>query len=528
MNVFSVKLFGKKGLMAGAASLVLMATPAVAQTNAELLQRLNDLESRLETISDRVTTDRTRLSTVEQSYNSAVWTFDNGRPTFASGDGRFTMSIRTRIQFDTASFMQDDTHPDGFAGPADLSSGAVFRRAYFGIEGRAYRDFAYYVRLNFGGSNGGFNGTGVPGTEGDGILNQAILSYTGIPNWHFSVGALETSMMFEGTTSSANLMFIERPEIDNISTELFGGSDSRRGIDIGYAKTDTFWAGDNVTVTAVFSGAKTANAAGHGNGGDEQSQAFVRVTDRLWSDGPSNFQIGATIGTVIYSGNAAGGGAQALNFQDRPQVRVDGTRLISTGNIAAKTGDLYALDMGLNWQNFFIGGEWAQFSADRQCGTLSVTNNPVCINSAAVIDRPTFGGWYLEGSWILTGETRSYAATSLTNETAGWGMPVPSRPFALDADSWGAWELVARYSSTDLNWNPTQTALTNAVGTSRLAGVLGGKEDIFEVGLNWYLNRNVKLQPHFSFISVKKGVAAILNRDGQDLNVLMTRLQFAT
>ncbi len=65
-------------------------------------------------------TDRTRLSTLQQSYNSASWLFDNGRPTFASGDGRFTMAIRTRSQTDFANFMQDDTHPAGFGGPADL------------------------------------------------------------------------------------------------------------------------------------------------------------------------------------------------------------------------------------------------------------------------------------------------------------------------------------------------------------------------------------------------------------------------
>jgi phosphate-selective porin OprO/OprP len=525
---------GKMGLMAGAAAIALLATPAVAQTNAELMQRLQDLESRLDSMSERATADRTRLSTVEQAYNSAVWTFDNGRPTFASGDGRFTMSIRTRFQYDFANFYQDDTHPAGFAGPADLSTGGVFRRVYFGMEGRAYRDFQYFVRLNFGGSDGGLGsgGTvpaGVPtGGEGDGTVNQMFVSYVGIPYWHFSIGALEPTMGGEGSTSSGNLMFIERPEINNISSETFGGSDSRRGIEIGYAKADALWSGDNLTVTAVFSGARTGQAAGHGNGGDEQSQAFVRISQRLWSDGPSNLQIGTTLGTVLYSGNAAGGGSQSLRFRDRPQVRVDGTRLIDTGAIPAKTGDLYSFDAGFNWQNFFIGGEWSQFSADRMCGTLTVVNNPVCVNSSAVIDHPTFSGFYVEGSWILTGEPRAYTPSSLTNETGGWGAPVPSRPFALDAESWGAWELVGRYSSTDLNWNVTQTALTNATGTSRLAGVLGGKQDIFEVGVNWYLNRNVKLQAHYSFVSVEKGIVTNLSRDSQDLNVLMTRLQFAT
>jgi phosphate-selective porin OprO/OprP len=520
--------------MAGAAAIAMMATPAVAQTNTELLQRLQDLETRMEQLSERATTDRTRLSTVEQSYNSAVWNFDNGRPTFVSGDGRFSFAIRTRFQTDFASFYQDDTFPVGFSGPRDLSTGLVMRRAYIGVEGRAYRDFQYNFRLNIGGSDGGLGSGGtVPagaptGTEGDGILNQAFVSYVGIPNWNFTIGVLEPTMGGEGSTSSGNLIFIERPEINNISSETFGGSDSRRGIQVGYSKTDALWAGDNLNVIAVFSGARTGQAAGHGNGGDEQSQAYVRISQRLWNDGPSNLQIGTTLGTVLYSGSAAGGGSQSLRFRDRPQIRVDGTRLIDTGAIAAKTGDLMSFDAGFNYQNFFVGGEWSQFSADRQCGTLTVVNNPICTGTTAVIDHPTFGGFYVEGSWILTGESRAYVPSSITNEAGGWGAPVPSRPFALDAESWGAWEVVGRYSSTDLNWNATQTALTNVAGTSRLAGILGGKQDIFDVGLNWYLNRNVRLMTHFSWVSVEKGIVTNLNRDSQDFNVLGTRLQFNT
>lgn len=521
-----MKKTGKVGLMLGVATIAMM-SGAYAQTNAELLQRLQALEERIDANAERVMADRTRLSTLEQSYNSASWLFDNGRPTFASGDGRFTMSIRTRFQTDFAGFMQDDSHPAGFAGPADLSSGATMRRVYFGIEGRAYRDFAYYVRLNFGGSNGGFSGTGVPGGEGDGTVNQMFVSYVGIPNWHFSVGALEPSMGFEGTTSSGSLIFVERPEIDNIMSEVFGGSDSRRGIEIGYAKTDTFWAGDNFAVTAVFSGARTGQAFGHGNGGDEQSQAFVRVSQRVWSNGPSNWQFGATIGKVLYSGSPVGGGVQAINLQDRPQVRVDGTRLVSTGNIAAKTADMMAFDMGLNIENFFVGGEWAQFTVDRQCGTVTAVGNALCATPSSVIDHPTFSGWYVEGSWIITGESRAYTATSLTNETGGWGIPVPSRPFSLDADSWGAWELVARYSTVDLNWRPTQTAITTGTN-QRLAGVLGGQQNIFDIGVNWYLNRNVRMMTHFSWVSVEKGTIANQSRDNQDFNVLMTRIQFAT
>src|ERR1051325_1678132 len=50
-----------------------------------------------------------------------------------------------------------------------------------------------------------------PAGEGDPLLNKAVITYTGIPFWHFNVGILEPALMFEGTTSSASLMFLERP-----------------------------------------------------------------------------------------------------------------------------------------------------------------------------------------------------------------------------------------------------------------------------------------------------------------------------
>lgn len=497
----------------------------MAQSTVDLVRRLEALETRLDQVQAGGA-ERARPAAAAPS-GPAVWSFENGRPTFSSGDGRFSMALRTRFQADFASFMQEDAFPAGFAGPRDLSTGAVIRRAYLGIEGRAYRDFAYHFRMNFGGSTGGLAGAGVPGTEGDSNISQAFVSYVGIPNWSFTAGVIEPAMMFEGTTSSGNLLFLERPEIDNIASDVFGGGDARRGIQIGYAKTDALWRGDNLAVTAVFSGGKTGSAAGHGPGGDEQSQAFVRVSQRLWSAGPSNLQIGTTLGRVLHSGTPAGGGAQVINLQDRPQVRVDGTRLVSTGNIPAKTGELMAFDLGMNIRNFFIGGEWARFAVDRQCGGIASAGNARCVAADSVIDRPTFGGWYAEASWILTGESRAYVTSSLANEAGGWGAPTPERAFSLDGTGWGAWELVGRYSTVDLDWNPEQPAITTGAA-QQLAGITGGKQNIFDIGINWYLNRNVRLMTHFSRVSVKRGVAGNPGRDSQDFNVVATRLQFST
>jgi len=498
------------------------APSASTMSNAELSARVQALEDALSSRDERATADRTRLSTLEQSYNSAVWTFDNGRPSFASGDGRFTFNVRMRFQTDYADFMQDSTHPTGFNGPNDLGSGAVMRRAYIGFDGKVYKDFAYDVRLNFGGSNGG--GATPAGNEGDPLLNRIYLSYIGIPNWHFSVGVLEPVFAGELSQSSSALPFIERTEIDNIASQ-YGAGDTRRGIEIGWSKTDTLWAGDHLAFTGSFTGGTTGTSTGHGSGtgtapgGDEQSQVLGRVSERLWSNGISNIQIGANFAKLLYTGGTGAGGG-FVNLQDRPQMRVDGTRLISTGNIAAKTGDMYSFDFQGNLDNFYLAGEWANFNVDRQCGTIV---SPTCVRTTDVIDHPSFEGWYIEGTWILTGEAKPYTTQAINNEVGAFGNPIPSRPFSLDGESWGTWELTARYSDMNLNWHQTQIA-----NTTQLGGILGGDERIVTLGVNWYLNRNVKLQVNDMIVKVKRGSSvANLNSMSQDLNILGVRLAFA-
>ena len=517
----------RKFALLGGAALIAIATGAQAADKNETAQPSIVLAQNNVSVGELAS----RVSTLEKTAKNAAWSFDNGRPTFATADGRFTMAIRARLQADFAGYMQDSTHPAGFAGPGDLSSGMVMRRAFFGIEGKAYSDFAYEIRLNFGGADGGLNPSvaGVPPAgEGDPLLSKAVISYVGIPHWHFNVGVIEPSFMMEGTTSSNNLIWMEKPEIDNIAADSFGAGDARRGIEAGWSKINTFWEGDNVAFDVAFTGGKTGSAAGHGNGGDEQTQILGRVVDRFWSDGVSNFQVGMSMASVLYSGNAAGGGSQTLRFRDRPQIRVDGTRLIDTGAIAAKTGDMIAFDAEGNWQNFYLEGEWAQFKMDRQCGaTLLVANQPTCTSSTAVIDHPTFTGWTVGGTWILTGETKvytpgTYIASALAETQAGFQSLIPSRPFSLDGNSWGAWEVTARYSDTDLGWHQGQLA-----STTQLAGINGGRQRIMVLGINWYLNRNVRMILDDNIVQISKGTAALPDRDSQDFNVVGLRVQYA-
>lgn len=472
------------------------ATPAAAPvtaepqgaSNADLAARIQALEDQLQSQENKAQSDHSRLSALEQNFNDTTVSFANARPTFKSGDGMFTMALRVRFQSDLATFMQDTaSKASNTAEYKDLSSGAVVRRAFFGVEGKAFDDFWYELRYNGGGSQ----------SEAT-ALSIARIAYTGIPHVRINVGVIEPGFMLEGTTSSGQLMFMERPSIDAIASSTYGGADGRRGVELAYQYENLLLPGDNFVLSGAYTGGTMGSATGHGNKGDEATQFLGRLSYRFWSDGISN----AVLGFSAASANTWKGSA-AFTLKDTPEIRVDNTALITTGSIAARHSTMYAFDGSANWENFYIAGEYAKFEVDRM--------------SSAGGGHPNFDGWYVEWSWILTGETKAYNVTATNNEQGGWGGPKVASPFSWNGDSWGAWELVARYSNTDLNWNPTSSK-----------GVRGGEQKIFTIGVNWYLNNVVRLGLYDEVISIDKQKAYNnFTQIGQDMNVFGMRLQFS-
>ena len=485
-----------------------------SEPGPSLEERVRKLEEQMDTDHEREEAEHTRLTTLEQNFNDTSWTFDNLRPTVKSGDGRFTMAIRVRFQFDDINYFQDsNVHtitPFRNVQFKDLSSGALVRRAFFGVEGKAFNDFWYEFRLNAGGGGS---------AETDPKLSLARVAYLGIPNFELNVGIIEPAFMYEGTMSSGALPFLERPEIDNIAADSFGAGDSRRGIEARFQKQGVFKGDDNLVLNAAFTGAKTESSVGHGNGGDEQTQLLGHAAYRFWSDGVSNASFSADYSHAFTGGcvGCAPGAVNPINLQDRPEFREDGNRLISTGSINAKTADMWAFSGGANLENFYLGGEYARFSVDR----LPVVSGGVQTFHG---DTPEFSGWYVEGSWVITGEPKTYTVSATNNEVGGFGSPKVASPFSWSGDSWGAWELLARYSDTDLDWNENRVA--DAISGTQ-AGIPGGKERILMLGINWYLNNNIKLQLNDGITHVDKiQSAGSVVQVGQDLNILGMRLQF--
>ena len=114
-------------------------------------------------------------------------------------------------------------------------------------------------------------------------------------------------------------------------------------------------------------------------------------------------------------------------------------------------------------------------------------------------DHPRFDGWYLAGSWILTGESRSY------NRKGGFFYKVaPDNPMARGTSGKGAFELVARYSSTDFTDS----------------GVQGGAFQRWSLGLNWFATQQWRVGVNYGQGSLDR-----FGLDG-DTDFLQFRLQW--
>jgi phosphate-selective porin OprO/OprP len=233
-----------------------------------------------------------------------------------------------------------------------------------------------------------------------------------------------------------------------------------------------FHGSDNVLVSAAFTGERIAAVKTD----DEGSQILGRAAYRFFSDERSNFQVGVSASRILNKPN------RQLAFSDRPETRADGQQLVGFGPsglppaVGAQTAWHYGFEAGFNYGPFHAQGEYHRYGLDRTNETL---------------EDPVFNGWYVQGSWFLTGEMRPYLPAS-----AAWSSPASANPFALDARSWGAWEVKARYSMNDFNAFAFDPITANRVR--------GGEQKIISAGVNWYLNRNLSWMLEYLDVNIDR------------------------
>jgi phosphate-selective porin OprO/OprP len=115
--------------------------------------------------------------------------------------------------------------------------------------------------------------------------------------------------------------------------------------------------------------------------------------------------------------------------------------------------------------------------------------------------------WQVAASWFLTGEENSF------------GKVQPKKNFNPGEGGWGSWELTARIGELDIDDDVFDAPLLADPNRSA-SGVFS-----YGVGLNWRLNRNVKLTLNYEHSHLEG--AAGRPPPFQEDHIIFTRAQFA-
>ena len=276
-------------------------------------------------------------------------------------------------------------------------------------------------------------------------------------------GQFKTPNSLEEQSSSRHTTFMERASF----TDAFGLA---RMMGIGYGN-----GGDNWTFNAgVFRG--TA-----GSDEDKEGEAFAARLTYGQNTSSGAWMVGASTRFQDV------GDGSDLRYRQRPHNHLS-DRFVATSRIASKDR-LFGFEGAAQMGSFHIASEWAFLTADE--------------GGAGGRDAK-FNGGYFEAGWFITGEKKP-----LKLSKGAWDRPKVNNP--VHKGGMGAWQLAAKYDRIDLTG----------------AGVYGGEQDTFIIGVNWYLNRHTRFMANYSHSSIEKAFDVSANgEDGaNDVDALGVRFQ---
>lgn len=314
----------------------------------------------------------------------------------------------------------------------------MVRRARLGLEGRFDANWKFELAYEFA-NDGEFD---------DGEFKDVYIKYSGWNAGAITAGQFKVPFGLERQMSSNNHPFIERA----LPSDVF--SQSRR-VGVGF---DT--GGKSYTLALMGYGSSID--------GDEGDGVAARATFSPIHNDNNLLHLGIA--------GAADKLDERPNFRTYPESRPTDFRFVRTGRLD-DVDRVNQLGLELAWQTgpFTAQTEWMQADVKRTGGAEDVQ----------------LGGWYVSGSWIMTGETRGYKDGSFRSIK-------PSRAS-------GAWELTARYSEADLND----------------LDIEGGRQRNTTLGVNWYAKDYVRVMLNYIQVdSDRRGVS-------DDPRILLLRAQLS-
>lgn len=407
-----------------------------------------------------------RVERVEAQTEHGRVNMANPGPRLEGANARNSMNIIGAVHVTVGAVDQDN---DGSLSPA-LYGGTEIKRARIGLQGTAFNDYAYAVEFDL---------AQPPGTSPSvaAAARDLWVQYNGFRPWSFTIGNMKPLTGLEASFNDrANVQtFAESSMMTSLITTpgvRYVGFRAARGGDHWSTALGIY--GDDVNNNGVASGVYEEGFGVNGR----FTWAPITTPTRLLHVGVSGYDRDVS--------EAAGVGQ--LRPRAQPENTIDNGRLIDTGNLQfAESVNLLAFETAGFLGPIGFQAEYARMDVEQNGGRPDLE----------------FDGGYVSANWFLTGESRAYdPRTGLFTRIAPRAVMDPR------ADTWGAWELAARWSVLDLDD-------ANLAGASAAAGaaVRGGEETNYTLGVNWYWNPYFRLMLNYVNADVEALTASGANAD---------------
>ena len=455
----------KRYVAAGA--ILASALPANAQDETTILkQTVEELQQRVRILERKEELTKEAAAAVDKSKAPPTLSLGAGGLTVQSADSNFVLRLRGYVQAD-GRFFFDDVSPQ--------NDTFLLRRVRPIFEGTVFEKYDYRLMLDFG--SGVSSGTANNGFLQDGYVNARFL-----PEFQVQVGKFKEPVGLERLQSGANLLFAERA----YPTQLVPHRDVGVQIHGGLRKESLNYA------VGVFNGVADGGS-GDFDSNDDDKDFAARIFAHPFKNTSIEPLQGFGIGVAGTFGNQEGA---LRNYSSPGQQRIF-SYLSQTGTNVVADGEHWRISPQFYyyWGPFGLLGEYAISSQElrRNSGPSSAEG------------KVEHKAWQLAASYFITGEANSFRPVA------------PRRAFAPGENRWGALELAARVSEIDFD--------DDAFPTFANPNASVDKAFSWAVGLNWYLNRNIKVTLDYEQTRFDGGGNTPLFEEGE--RVVFSRVQFS-
>ncbi|HMB31843.1 MAG TPA: porin [Desulfohalobiaceae bacterium] len=395
---------------------------------------------------------RNKHKTQKSPEKIAIPYWENGLH-FDSQDESYKLQIGGRILNDWG-YIDGDSDVENTAyldQNDDFGSGTEIRQGRIYLKGTLHNSLMFKAQYDFAGGDVDFKDTWIGFKD---------IPYAG----HLKIGHFKEPFSLEELTSRKYITFMER------SLPGQAGRSFVPARNTGLMLYDTAW---NKKMTWAVGGFRDTDGFGNGFGDNEIYNLTTRITGTPFytDNGRKLVHLGLGYNHKWLENNAT------LQFRARPESHLTDD-FVDTFEIQADEADILGPELAVVYGPFSLQGEYMQAFVDTKH-----------------YDDLNFKGYYLQGSYFLTGEHRNYKRSS-----GAFGRVKPKNNFDLEQGHWGAWETAFRYSSIDLDDE----------------SVDGGELEDFTAGLNWYLYPNLRIMFNYILADLE---------DIGDTNIFQSRFQ---